>query len=82
MCAVAGQPGPRASDVRVELFEVPPDWVEAPVPQTIGVPSLCFLSFSLQQRSVWRGRVAPRLWSRTVDGQVSGSGSGREWLRV
>ena len=46
----------RASDVHMELFEVPPDRVEGAVPQTIGrVPALCFLSFSLQQRSVWRG---------------------------
>ena len=48
MYAVAGRPGPRASDVRVELLGAAGlGWREPPRRRS-GVPSLCFLSFSLQ----------------------------------
>ena len=48
VCDGEGGPDRELFNVHMELFEVPPDWVEGAVPQTIGVPSLYFLSFSLQ----------------------------------
>ena len=48
VCDGEGGPNRELFNVHMELFEVPPDWVEGAVPQTIGVPSLYFLSFSLQ----------------------------------
>ena len=59
MYAVAGRPGPRASDVRVELLGASWTGWREPSRRRSGVPSLYFLSFSLQQWSIWRGRVTP-----------------------